>query len=431
MRVKVPHYYAYLNKEDLIMMQALTALRLFCRKREEYESHSGFIKGIDNLDRHVYVLFSAIQRYYEKYKDHNYIEKDELKKFYDYLHPQNRDKDVHHELIDTMFEEAVSNSVARDIFEQVVEQSYAARMIARLAPVVQGHKSNVVPLIASDVEEFIGFMKNPPSEAKVMTPCSLSVEELVAQEILEEGVPWHLENLNEIIGGVRRRTLGAIYAFVDSGKTSFGLSACASFARALKDTGDTILYAGNEEAAPRLSLRLTQAMLGVTRADLKLTPAEIDERRREVGYTRVKIFDNVIHASEVHRLLEQWAPRIVFIDQGTKVSINSKLKEVEEQQELFNFYREAAKDYNTSIISLMQGVGDAENRKWLKLSDIYGSRVAIQGELDYAIGIGRRIDDAARENYRYINIPKNKLMEGETGKFMTLFTKESCQWRAI
>jgi hypothetical protein len=376
-------------------------------------------------------LFRAIHQYYEKYTEHKYIGVDELKKFYEFLHPSNKDTDIHHELIDAMFEEDVSNSVARDILEQVVEQSYATRIIARLAPVLQGHKSNVVPLVQSDIEEFIGLMKNPPKESRVLDPCDLTVEELVAIEITDEGIPWHLQNLNEIIGGVRRQTLGAIYAFVDSGKTSFGLGACAAFAHALKDTGHTILYAGNEEAAPRLSLRLTQAMLGVTRNDIKLSPKDIDQKRREMGWTRVKIFDNITNASEVHRLLETWTPRVMFIDQGTKVSIDSKLREVEEQQALFNFYREKAKEFNTSIISLMQGVGEAENRKWLKLSDIYGSRVAIQGELDYAIGIGRRIDDASRENFRYINIPKNKLLEGETGKFMTEFTKEACQWRAI
>ena len=191
------------------------------------------------------------------------------------------------------------------------------------------------------------------------------------------------------------------------------------------------MYAGNEESAPRLSLRLTQALLGVTRSDIKLSPADIERKRREQGFTRVKLLDNVTHTSEVHRLLETWLPRVLFIDQGTKVSIDANVKEMKEVQLLFNFYREKAKEFDTSIICLAQGVGDSENRKWLKLSDIYGSRVAIQGELDYAIGIGRRIDDIARENFRYINIPKNKLLEGETGKFVTLFRRENCSWESI
>ena len=75
----------------------------------------------------------------------------------------------------------------------------------------------------------------------------------------------------------------------------------------------------------------------------------------------------------------------------------------------FKWYRKLAIQNDMAIIGVSQGIGSAENTKWLKLSDIYGSRVAIQGSLDYAIGIGRTIDDPTEEDLRFINIPKNKL----------------------
>ena len=78
------------------------------------------------------------------------------------------------------------------------------------------------------------------------------------------------------------------------------------------------------------------------------------------------------------------------------------------------------------LLWVSQGVGLAENTQWLKLSDIYGSRVAIQGALDYAIGIGRKIDDPVSEDLRFINIPKNKLHDGEGGKFVVNFSKQTC-----
>jgi hypothetical protein len=331
-----------------------------------------------------------------------------------------------------MFEAEVSTSIMMDLVEQVVEIHHANEMLQELIPVIDGSKFGVVPGLRANIESFESLMKNPPKESKGLEPCSQTVAELVAQEINDPGVPWHLDSLNSIIGGLRRKTLGCIFAFVDSGKTSFGLSACASFARHLKDTSETIVYAGNEESASRLSLRLTQAMLNVTRRDLMERPDELDEARRELGYTRVKVLDSVSHGSQLLKILDEWRPRILIIDQGTKVTLDvrSKAKEIEALQNLFNFYREKAKEYDTSIVCLAQGVGEAENRKWLKLSDIYGSRVAIQGELDYAIGIGRLLDNKYDENFRYLNIPKNKLMEGETGKFNTLFTKEICKWEA-
>lgn len=413
-------------------MQELSVLKLFCDKRAVFDSHYPYLTRLENLEREIKTILTCIHQYYDRYKDHEYIGKKELKAFYDFQYPNSKDREIIHEMISALFEADVSNSVARDLLEQVIERSYAAIIVDKLVPVIEGNRFGVVPNINNDVERFVSLMKNPPKESRLLEACDLTVEELVRQEIDDEGIPWHLENLTQIIGGVRRQTLGLIYAFVDSGKTSFGLSACASFAHFLKDTPDIVVYAGNEESAPRLSLRLTQAMLNVTRHDIQRSPADIEQQRRERGFTRVRILDNITHISEVHRLLEEWRPRIVMIDQGTKVSLDVRnVKEIKEVQLLFNYYREAAKEFDTSIICLAQGVGEAENRKWLKLSDIYGSRVAIQGELDYAIGIGRVQDDQSRENYRYINIPKNKLLDGETGKFITLFQKESCLWRPI
>ena len=95
---------------------------------------------------------------------------------------------------------------------------------------------------------------------------------------------------------------------------------------------------------------------------------------------------------------------------------------------LFNFYRETAKRYNVAIICVVQATGDSENRKWLKLSDIYDSRVAIQAELDYSIGIGRNRDDASAELLRYFRISKNKMADGEEARFHATFYKERCLW---
>lgn len=407
-------------------------LKLMTESRETWNQQHKFIASVPGKDREIKMILNLIQRYYDQYPEHNYIGRQELVTFYDYCYPNSRDADMHHEQIGMMYDAEISTSIMTDLAEQFAERHYANILLNRLVPVIDGNKFGVLPNLKADIEEFISHMRNPPTEAKGLEPCNLTVEELVAQEINDPGIPWHLGSLNAIIGGLRRKTLGCIFAFVDSGKTSFGLSACASFAQHLKDSSETIVYAGNEESASRLSLRLTQAMLQVTRRDLKDDPVGYDERRREAGFSRVKLLDGVTTGTDILRILDEWRPRILMIDQGTKVTLDrGKAKEIEALQNLFNFYREKAKEYDTSIICLAQGVGEAENRKWLKLSDIYGSRVAIQGELDYAIGIGRLIDEQYQENFRYINIPKNKLMEGETGRFQTVFTKELCKWEAV
>jgi KaiC/GvpD/RAD55 family RecA-like ATPase len=409
-------------------------MKLFTESKTNLEKYGTYIESLPTMDRDLKLIYELIKRYYKDYPEHNYIAEDELKAFYDYCYPQARDKQLHHDQIAAIHEAEVSTSIMTDLVEQIVEQHYANLILNDLVPVIDGNKFGVLPAVRSHIEEFISLMKNPPAETQGLEPCNLTVRELVEQEIDDEGVPWHLENLNQTIGGIRRKTLGCVFAFVDSGKTSFGVAACANFANHLKETGDTIVYAGNEESAARMSLRLTQGMMNVTRRQVKESPDDYDAARRERGWTRIKVLDSISTTDQLLRILDEWKPHVLFIDQGTKVTMKSRgsTKEIEALQNLFNFYREKAKEYDCAIICLAQGVGEAENRKWLKLSDIYGSRVAIQGELDYAIGIGRLTDVKPQyENFRYINVPKNKLLDGATTRFTTLFEKEICRWSPV
>jgi hypothetical protein len=55
----------------------------------------------------------------------------------------------------------------------------------------------------------------------------------------------------------------------------------------------------------------------------------------------------------------------------------------------------------------------------------------MQGELDYAIGIGRVVDDPTKEDLRFIHVSKNKLMDGSSCKFTTHFIKEKCEWHEV
>jgi len=276
-------------------------------------------------------------------------------------------------------------------------------------------------------------LRNPPAEAQAMIPCDLSVQELITQEITDEGIPWHLDKLNNIVGGAKRGTLGLVYAFVDSGKTSFSMAACAAFAEHLKDTKERIVYAGNEEAAPRLSLRLTQAFTGMTRTQIIENPYEAEEVRRNKGFSRVKLFDSISHVNQIEKLLIEWNPSVLFSDQAIHVDCGKNItgNEVSKHEALFKVYRDLAKEYDCAFIGVAQGTGDAENKKYLKLSDIYGSRVAIQGQLDYGIGIGRLLDEPGRANHRFVNIPKNKLLDGSDGRFAMHFYRETCQWKEI
>lgn len=406
----------------------LSIVKLFCEKRELCETYYPYVLQQRTLERDLKILFRLVHDFYEKYEDTTFVTRDNLLAFYDHQYPQSRELQVFTELIDRAYALQPKTDLMRDLLEQMIERQYATDLINKLIPVMEGKKFGVVADMTHDIEEFTAKLENPPQIVDVLKPCDLTVAELVHQEIDDAGLRWPLEGLNCTIGGVRTRTLGIIFAYVDTGKTSFSVAAAANFARQLADTDECIVYAGNEESATRLSLRLTQAFLTCNRQDIKANPDWAEERRNAEGFTRLKILDSVTTMEQIVKILENYRPRILFIDQGTKIETRIKDNEVRASQQLFNFYREAAKKYDCSIICVAQAVGDAENKKWLRLSDIYGSRVAIQGELDYAIGIGRRVEDANTEMIRYFHVPKNKMLEGESAKFPVTFYKERCLW---
>jgi hypothetical protein len=410
-------------------MSEFKILKLFCQNKDEFNKGGVYLHEIKNLERETKVLLNLITKYYSKYAV-NSINKEELVAFYDMQYSSSRDREVYVEIINDIFRQDVSAEVLKDLLEQVIERHFAALIMQRVIPIVDGSAHGTLLNIQEDINKFLSLMRNPPQ--KEITPFNMSLQQLIDEEVNHEGLEWFIPSLNKIIGGLKRKTLGIIYAFVDTGKTSFGLAACAHFAKQLVGTNEKIIYAGNEESASRIDLRLTQSILGKTRREIT-TNIEIAHKDRLLGgYENILLFDSITRTEQLSQLLEDTSPRILFIDQGTKVVHGNTVDEgVREVQRLFNWYRESAKFYNTSIICLAQAVGEAENKKYLKLSDIYSSRVAIQGEVDYGIGIGRVLDDMAYSTVRFINVPKNKLHEGETGRFQTEFTRERCSWKEI
>lgn len=416
------------------MSNELKVLRLFCDSREKFDATSPHFKEIKNLDREIMVVFNLVSQYYKQYPSAEKISVEDLKIFYDLHYPMSKDKTIYFSLFDDMFSSNVNIELLNDLLENTIERHISAQIMAKLMPVVEGQASGKLISVKEDVESFISKMRRPPSQHSELTPISYSLQELVDMEINYKGLPWFLPSLTKTIGGARRKTLGLIYAFVDAGKTSFSCAAAAGFAKELKDTDEKIIYAGNEEAGSRVSLRVNQAILKKTRHEIATDVKAAEEELKTLGRDRLLVYDSINNITQVEKLLDTIRPMIMFVDQGVKVKVGAASandEDVKHAQLLFNYYRELAKYYNVCIICIAQAVGEAENRKYLKLSDIYGSRVAIQGELDFAIGIGRVIENLAEQDFRFINIPKNKLDEGDGHRFTTLFTRYRCTFEEI
>lgn len=410
---------------------ALSLLHHFANSRETEQQNYGYIETIDNIDREARLLFNLVHEYYAQ-TDKDSASMDDLLTFYDINYPKAKNRELHVTLLQEAMSVDVNNELMSQVLDQYIEQHAATKIINKLVPVMEGEQYGILGDIRTDIDSYIDLLSNPPDKLVVPEPCDLSVSELVASEIEDEGLPWHLPELTKIVGGIRSKTLGLIYAYVDSGKTTFSLASAANFAKQLKE-GEIICYAGNEEAAERLKLRGVQALINWTRTDIRNDPGRATELAEEAGLSRIKFFDQVSSGSQIEQIIRDYKPKILYVDQSTDVDVATVRKSdgVEYQKQLFKWYRRMANKWDCAIIGVSQGVGDAENKKFLKLSDIYGSRVAIQGALDYAIGIGRKTDDPTLEETRYIHVPKNKLHDGDGGRFTVHFDRIRARWEEI
>jgi hypothetical protein len=411
----------------------LSTLHLFCQDREVQSTHNGYLKGLVNLEREIKLLFDLVNSYYKEFPDKDNVPREELLRFYDLKYPMAKSRELHLDLVDTAYNTDVSPDLMKMHLDQLIEKHHATQIINKLLPVMEGTKYGLLNSVGADVDTYVDLLHNPPDSLVVPEACDLSIMELVEQEIADGGLEWHLPQLTGIIGGLRRSTLGLIYAFVDAGKTSFAMASCANFARQLKNTDERIVYCGNEEPAPRLKMRLTQALIGRGRKHIYDYPEQANDLAIKAGLDRIHVFDQVETGDQLEWILKNVKPRVAYIDQATdvEVKLGRKREGVDYFKALFKWYRKLANQHDTGMIGIAQAVGDAEDEKYLKLSQIYGTRVAVQGALDYAIGVGKKLDDNVDTNRRYINIPKNKLADGEGGKFATYFDRYLCKFEEV
>jgi len=408
-------------------MIELQILHAFCEEKNKYISYRTYFDSIlSNVERELKLIYILIGEYYEKYPDTNTITNDELFAFYKYKYPVSKDASMLQELMLNIFETTLQKSLLTDLLEQLKERYFATKIVNKLLPVVEGIKYGVFPDLKSEIDSFTTTQETKVSDG--MSPCIMSVGELIQETILRDGLSWHLEGLTDIVGTIPIKSLGGVFGFVNASKTSFCIAAGYNFAEQFTNPTDTLVYAGNEEPAERILLRFTQTATGMSSDGLMDNPDKADELLHDSAMKQIMVYDSVINIDQVEYLLQKHTPRILIIDQGTKVAIKSEEKDVVQKQHLYNIYRTFATKYNTSILTVSQGDANSANKKWLELKDMYSSKVAIQGELDYAFGIGFIEDDKSKERLRYINISKNK---GPMGKVISHFNKEINKWKSL
>jgi hypothetical protein len=404
-------------------MQEVTILKAM-QDFQAFSKYSRVLFNIPNFEKDAKSVLLAIQKYYEKYPEKKIITHDELEAFYQYLYPSKNDMASIGLLFSGMRAAEIANTeLLQDLLNQTVEQ-YLSVDIAQIATdVMQESRSTGIEDIRGLVrryDEITGLIDEVENDV-----CKLGAKDLVSKAT-GAGLRFRLSWLRETYGFLRPGTLGHIFARPDAGKTSLALNELVYMAHQL-DYDRPGLYLNNEEGIERIKLRAMSSMLSKTVEWVEQNTDKADAQWEKGKGNNLKFIGGINHISKVVQKLERFHPRIIIIDQGPKVDTYGNLEGVQRLQILYNQYRDLANEHDCSIITLGQADNNAENRKYLNLNNLDSSKVAIQGELDWCLGIGK-VDAEGFEEVRYLSNVKNKLT-GRYGKGEVTFDISKCRFR--
>lgn len=355
--------------------------------------------------------------------------------------PYKADKVVIFNKIFDALEEATApvESDVKNIIEAFIERDYATKIADHTLRIAEGED---LPL--EDVTDLLDNWNKESGkidelESKIVTG---DFEDLIASTLLGTGFDWRLPDLNKSVGPLRKGDFIIIGATPETGKTTMLASEASKMATQMKDD-EVVLWINNEEGSDKVRLRCIQAALGWTNEKMLIDPKHTYQTYLDMmgGVDRLKI----VRAEEmdvhmIDAMFKKYNPGLIIMDQLWKVpgfTREAGANEVMRQALLFNKGREWAKKY-CPLITVHQADGSAVGQKYLDMSQLYMSRIAIQGEADAIIMIGKSNDPADADNARYLHIPKNKLSGGPLseaayrhGKFELEIIPEQARYRSF
>jgi replicative DNA helicase len=350
----------------------------------------------------IYKLFNILELYYNKYKDNNNITINELEIFYcsNYVLKDSERKELQDLLKDIYDLEIPNKDIVISLLEEHRRRSLAGS-VAQLALDVEEGKSPV-----SDLLDLFSKFEHQEVDIEQATPVIMDLKQLHESQVATPGLRWRLNFLNKSLGSLRKGDFGFIFARPETGKTTFLASEVTHM---VTQTEGDIIWFNNEEQGNKVGIRCFQATLGLTTESL-WSDLENNQRKYDAKTgNRIKIYDfeDSSRVSKIEAVLKQVNPALIIFDQIDKIKGFKGERNDLELKAIYQWAREIAKEY-APVIAVSQANGDAENKLWLTMDQVDGSKTAKQGEADWILGIGKESDNTSRS--RYFSICKNKLL---------------------
>ena len=380
-------------------------IKLFCQDKKVFTKYYKYVNLNYikiNYNNH-YKLFLCIDNYYNSYPLKDSINSNELELQYNsnYLLQESERKELI-ALVERIFAVEITNEDAVINLLSEHRRRGLAGDLAKLALDVEDGEASVDTLLDKfkefDVQDI---------EQETINFVNMDLDDLYESQIATPGLRWRVDWLNKSLGSLRKGDFGFLFARPETGKTTFLASEVSHM---IKQTDGDILWFNNEEQGKKVGIRVYQAYFGVEQRILfgQQKPKYKQEYLNKIG-ERIKILDSEDSSSykRIEEVLEATNPALIIFDQIDKIKGFKADRNDLELKAIYQWAREIAKKY-APVIAVSQASGEADNKLWLTMNMVDGSKTAKQGEADWMLGIGKEADNTSR--LRYFSILKNKLI---------------------
>lgn len=363
-----------------------------------YSIYSTILEYLFKDTKELHILYNYLVNLMTKYNRDISIEEYSL---FVLVNCQERDRKVLKELLVQLKDTDVDTLVFQDIVQGVQDRRKAYDIALTALEVSEGRK------------EFgeLQVLTNNLNATESLADSSMGIvthdlHTLLSGTINDVGLRWRLNAMNRMLGSLRKGNFGFIFARPETGKTTFLASEVSYFAT---QTTRPILWINNEEDGAAVELRIYQAVLGCTLAELRAFPDESQRKFNELGGTNIRLVDSATTTRrQVEQLCQVYDPALIVVDQLDKIKGFIGDREDLRLGSIYIWARELAKTY-CPVIAVSQADVSGEGKKFLTMENVANAKTAKQAEADWILGIGATFNDSEQFD-RYLHLSKNKLI---------------------
>lgn len=389
----------------------LAVLRVM-KRREHWDKVRGYLPEA-SLDTHTKLMIEHYRRYYELHPESTMIDMDIFRSLFFGKWNKNLTEDAvntYNQLMNRICDD-VSLEEQASIRNSLIEQGMVTAVANKIEQWDAGEEVDIIDVLERAVTD-------AKEKLEIISTCAFATtESLKTKRQSDISYHWPLPLFGKSCRPVQGGDFIIAAGLTDVGKTSLTMMLAIAWS---VQTTKPILWFNNEGSKERIQKRMYGMMLGV---GAEVINAMIDADTLDAAIFDVYKRKDPIRIYDVHRLnnkqLEDLVKRVHeeegvggivwdMLDNVSFISSAQLSRKDEVLEEKYQWARQLGVIYDFPNIATSQQSYNKEWQKWPDKGELKDSKVGKQGACDMLIFMTQPVEHA-KETFRYISAPKNKL----------------------